>query len=185
MDYYTFGSCRLVAGAYYCGMFTTAQPYKGLTNTIDAPHIATDTPSQLGRVVSNHRMPTPTGTRVWSADNPNELKLQRAANPDYYTHENAGGLGPAYRTNPTNNGMWTETPTATSASGGTGTFNTGYHASQHDKYDWESPRSNYAMRAPGATAATYGGGPHYAAPGGEAGHHQSVQHIYWPDPLRK
>ena len=32
VDYFTFGSCRLVHGAYYCGRFSATAPYKGLVD---------------------------------------------------------------------------------------------------------------------------------------------------------
>jgi hypothetical protein len=150
VDYYTFGSCRLVDGSYYCGTFSTAAPYKGLANSEDNPHIGSD---QRSFVTSSQNF-VHTGTRVWSANNPNELKLQKAANPDFYTPENAGALGPAYRSNPVNNGMWTGARTATGTAqpqaGGIGTFTT-------PEPSWESQRSNYAMQR----KKEYGGGPHH------------------------
>jgi len=119
-------------------------------------------------------IPAPTGTAKWSDSNPNEAKLQRPANREYYTPENAGAMGNAYKTNSINNGLWTATPTFTAAKengGGTGTFNTGYELGS--KSTWESLRSNYAMRMPSKTRLEYGGGvdggPHYVAAGSISG----------------
>ena len=82
------------------------------TANLDTPHLGSDKINPL----SSGRFDVATGTRLHRADNPNELKLQRVANPAYYRPENAGALGPAYKTNPSNFGMWT-TPTTTKRSG--------------------------------------------------------------------
>ena len=33
MDYYNYGECRLIRGAYYCGAMATAMPYKSMLDT--------------------------------------------------------------------------------------------------------------------------------------------------------
>jgi len=169
VDYYTFGSCRLVDGSYYCGLFSTFAPYKGLASTPDSVHIGSDDRSSPTSSVNKES----TGTMVWSPNNPNEAKLQKPKNAAYYTPQNAGAQGPQFATNPINNGMWTEMPKAAGTAPqydthGVGTFNVGVAASD-TKYSWESSKSNYAMNTPTKTKEVYNTGPHYVPEGGIAG----------------
>ena len=159
VDYFTFGSCRLSSGKYYCGAFSVTAPYKGLVDTRPTPHIGSDPLYVDGHVVASG---PPTGTRLHLPTNPNEMKLQRPANPAYYEPRHAGGLGNEFTTNAENNGLRTEAPTHISTYGGTGRFNVG-HAGHQPRYAASSATSNYATDrgvAEQAYGVGSGGGPH-------------------------
>jgi len=102
---------------------------------------------------------------VHDPNGPNQIKLQRAYNSDYYTPGSPGALGVEKRTNPVNNGMWTAAPTHTNAKGHTATYNTGAYDPSAGHYAVEFQESNYAMRRPNVARQVYGvgAGPHYVA----------------------
>jgi len=171
VDYFTFGSCRLVHGAYYCGRFSATAPYKGLVDTLEHAHVASDVlVDHMSRPLTAEQAP-PTGTRVHDPRSPsaNERKLQRPFNPSYYQKRHAGGGTYAYTTGGANNGQRTSATSHTStAYGGTGVFNAGYHAGAHVRHAEASATSNYATDR-GVAERVYGvgdgGGPHVVESG--------------------
>lgn len=127
---------------------TTLEPYKGLTNTKDTPHIATD-------VYMDPRSMTPTGHKVQS-EGSNYAKLQRAANPDYYAKANPSAA--EYVQYETNNGQYINNPSRQfNLPGGTSVTAVYNQATNHlsstpgytpeARFDAakDSPTSNYAM----------------------------------------
>ena len=163
VDYFTFGSCRLVHGAYYCGRFSATAPYKGLVDARQptasgfvanglglAKHLGTDPLRDANGRIARIDDRVPTGTRLHLATNPNEQRLQRAANPAYYEPRHAGGHGNEFTTGAIgNNGLRTSAPqTAPSSRGGTGVFNVG-----HQYTGPASATSNYATDRAIAEAA--------------------------------
>ena len=159
VDYYTYGMCRLAAGKYYCGSLAAVSPYKGLANTKDTPHIATDPYTRHDPATGSTK-----------ADAPGYAKVRKAANPAYYRHRPEGGATDLM-TNPENNGMYLAHASSTSgkplgtndgAAPTTALYNQYTNDRKDDsaqnRYSIGSAASNYGMTP--TTAKYYNTGPH-------------------------
>jgi len=157
VDYYTYGMCRLVNGKYYCGPLSNLAPWKSLASTADSPHVASDPYT---------RMDIPTGSAVYTPGEGNFAKLQRPANPDYYSKSAPSAR--EFVQSRTNNGMYVNTPSSVKLSAdNTETAATAFY-NQHTndvltgdattRYPVASETSNYGMTP--TTARTYNSGTH-------------------------
>jgi len=154
VDYYTYGMCRLVVGAYYCGPLATAAPYKGLTSTKDTPHIGSDEYFESGKLLPK----AATGTT--KVDSTYDKLVSKPLNPDYYNAKDKHNWQQPIN----NNGLAIDHPThstgLTTAVYSNG--NIGQNLTSRFRFGAadKNPQaySNYAMR-PGA-AALYNDGLH-------------------------
>lgn len=101
VDYYTYGMCRLILGAYYCGALSTAAPYKGQPNTVhEKVHIGSDEYFEPG----DSKPKAPTGSYAIGAAYD---KVRKPLNADYYKQMDAHHWQQAAG----NNGQYKEHPT--------------------------------------------------------------------------
>ena len=164
--------CRLAGGKYYCGSLSTVNPYKGLADTKDTPHVATDP-------YTRHDPATGSTT----VDAPGYTKVRKAANPNYYRHRAEGGATDLM-TNPENNGMYTahasSTNGAVQGTGGPMPTKAVYNQYTNDRkddsilprYEIGSAASNYGMSR--TTAKYYNTGIHVVG-GDKPGSHYAME----------
>jgi len=161
--------CRLVAGAYYCGSLSSTAPWKGLSNTMDTPHVGTD--------VTNVRNAPNTGSMHYGPDVGSYSKVATPANPEYYAKaDSVGRTGRDFVHAAENNGMFVNNPSRQMpGSSTTAIYNqaTVGHKDPRPRYPVHSARSNYAM-APG-DAKAYNSGINVVGGSGAAGSQYAVE----------